>query len=32
MSGYPYDLLVEHYPTDPEHLAYRQSYNTRYLP
>jgi hypothetical protein len=32
MSNYPYELLVEHYPNDAEHTAYRQSYNTRWLP
>jgi hypothetical protein len=31
MSNYPYGVL-EHYPTDPEHVTYRETYNTRVLP
>lgn len=29
MSGFPYDPLLESYPTDPLHLSYLSTYNTR---
>ena len=32
MSNYPYDTAVEHYPDDPDHTTYRQTYNTRVMP
>jgi len=31
MSGFPYPLDAEHYPNDPEHLAYLTEYNTRII-
>ncbi len=31
MSGFPYPLDAEHYPDDPEHLAYLAEYNTRII-
>ncbi|MBW2524260.1 MAG: hypothetical protein JRI23_08805 [Deltaproteobacteria bacterium] len=32
MSNYPYDPADEHYPDDPDHTTYLQTYNTRTLP